>query len=131
MRRLRDRLDAGAAQAIHRDRRRFGLQAGLQSDVARAIDCIGAGLHHVAENGVVEIYGIHSGTPDGLFRRVRRKPDCGNIGKRSGVTRHRRARSRHNDNIGWEHESSFRSNLEFRCFQGHDGIAAPFSRLFN
>ena len=48
------RLDAGAAQPVHRQRRHTDRQPGLERDMARAVDGIGARLQHVAEDHVID-----------------------------------------------------------------------------
>ena len=48
------RLDARAAQAIDGQRRHVDRHAGLERDVARAVDRVGARLQDVAEDDVVD-----------------------------------------------------------------------------
>jgi len=72
--------------------------------MSRTVQSVGAGLHDVAENGVIEVRGIDAGAAHGFHRGVRGEIDSGNVRKRAGVTRHRGARSGHNDDIGGKHE---------------------------
>jgi hypothetical protein len=60
LRRLHDRFNAAAAQAIYRHRRRLHFQSRFQTNMPRSINRIGAGLQHIPEDDVIEIAGIHS-----------------------------------------------------------------------
>jgi hypothetical protein len=54
LRAAHDRLDARAAQAVHCERRRRHGHAGLESDVARAVERVDRRLQHVADDDVVD-----------------------------------------------------------------------------
>ena len=48
------RLNARSAQAVHRQGRHLDRHAGLEPDVTRAVDGVGARLQHVAEDDVID-----------------------------------------------------------------------------
>jgi hypothetical protein len=55
-----DGLHARSTESIHSERRSFDGQSRTQADVARSIECVSGSLLRVAEDGVVEIFGINS-----------------------------------------------------------------------
>jgi hypothetical protein len=75
LRALHDGLEARAAEAVHRDGGRRDGQAGLEADVARAVDGVGARLHHVADDDVGDRVGrdlrLREGGPGGVDAEVR------------------------------------------------------------
>src|SRR5690348_13539783 len=106
LRRLADRLHAGAAEAIHGHRRSLHFQAGLQANMARAIVSVGAALLDVAEDNMVHLSGIYAGTLDCLLGRDRAEVNRRNSGEFAVVARHRRSRAGENDDIRGKHEPS-------------------------
>ena len=55
--RLHDRLEAGAAEPVDRERGRLDRATGAEPDVAREVDRVGRGLHDVAEDDVTDVAG--------------------------------------------------------------------------
>src|SRR5262249_41544622 len=96
-------LDAGAAQAIDRERRHLNRYARPQCDVAGTVDRVGARLGHVAEHGM--------GDPPGLFARAPRRPppgdrtelDCRDVLERADIVGHRRARAADDEDVRFVH----------------------------
>ena len=62
-------LDAGAAKAIHRERRHLDRQPRPEAHVTRAVDGVRASLHDVAEHYMIDRVGLHTRP---LHRRARR-----------------------------------------------------------
>jgi len=60
LRRVHDRLDPGAAQPVDEQRGHLDGHARLEADVARRVDRVGARLHHVTEDHVVDPAGLHA-----------------------------------------------------------------------
>jgi hypothetical protein len=96
-------FDAGTAEPVHRDGRGGDGQTRFERHVARAIERVGAGLHHVAENGVVEFRRVRARAAHRFARGDRTQFIGAGLGKRSGVARHRRARPGHNHNLSGKH----------------------------
>jgi hypothetical protein len=65
VRALIDGLDAGTAEAVDGDGGHFNRQAGLEADVARAVDGVARSLQGVAEDDVVEVGRRHAAALDG------------------------------------------------------------------
>ena len=83
------RLDARAAEAIDRQRRHLDRQAGLEPDVPRAIDRVGAGLQDVAEDDVIDVLRLDAGPLHRRARRDRAELDRGEVLQLARVVRHR------------------------------------------
>ena len=62
---LDDRLEAGAAEPVDRERRGLDREAGAEADVAREVDGVGGGLEDVAEDDVVDGGGLDAGAVEG------------------------------------------------------------------
>ena len=91
------RLDAGAAQAVDRQRRHLDRHARLEPDVPRAVDRVGAGLQHVAEDDVVDPLGLARRCARAPRARRSRRARAPRILQLAGVVRHRRARAAENE----------------------------------
>src|SRR4029079_1311340 len=65
--RLRDGLEAGAAEPVHRKRRRLDGATGAKPDVACEIDGVGGSLLCVADDDVAHIRSRESAAIDGAF----------------------------------------------------------------
>jgi len=130
LRGLRNGLNAGAAQAIYGYGRSLHLQSGFQPYVARAVKRVSAGLHHIAENRMIDFGGIGARAANRFLRSVRGKINRRNIGKRAGITRHGRARPGNNYHIGGKHNFPLLFlQLELGAFQCDDRVAAAFCAL--
>jgi hypothetical protein len=95
----RRRLDAGAAQAIHRQRRHLDRHARLQADVARAVDGVGTGLQHVAEHDVIDVLRLDPGPLHRRPRRDRSELQRRKVLQLACVLRHGGARTTQNEDL--------------------------------
>ena len=100
------RLDAGAAQPIHGQRRHVDRHAGLERHVARAVDRVGARLQHVAERRRDR----SSPAARRSSRRRRARGDRAELERRhvlqrADVVGHRRARAADDEHFRFRHRS--------------------------
>jgi hypothetical protein len=86
-----DRLDARAAEAVHRECGDVFRDACLETDVARAVDRVARGLQGVADDHMVHLLGREAAAGDRLFRRDDPEVDRADVIEVSVVLRHRRA----------------------------------------
>ena len=70
-----DRLDARTAQAVDGQRRLVDRDAGLEGHVARAVDRVAAALGRIADEGLVDLLGLHTCALEGRLGRVRAEID--------------------------------------------------------
>ena len=81
LRAVHERLDAGAAEAVHGQRRAGLSGAGLEADVTRAVDRIDGSLQGVAHHDVIDALSINAGALDGCLRGVGAEVDGGELGE--------------------------------------------------
>jgi hypothetical protein len=93
------RLDSGAAQAIHRQRRHLDRDAGLEPDMTRAVHRVRAGLQDVAVDDVIDVRGLDTRALHRRARRNRAELQRGNILQLARVFRHRRSCAAKNENV--------------------------------
>ena len=99
-RRVDDGLEARAAEPVDGERGHVLRQARLQPDVAGEIDGVGAGLHHVAEDDVVDLLRLDPGLLDGGLSGVDREVGGGDVFQRASVGAKRRALRCQEDELG-------------------------------
>ena len=68
-----DRLDAGAAEAVERERGDFLRNARFETDVARAVDGVARGLQRVADDDVVDLFRRDAAARERFLRGERRR----------------------------------------------------------
>src|SRR5204863_9327689 len=101
-----------------RRRRRFHVRPPVHPHVPRPMHCVGARLHHLANNHMIKHTWINVRTPDRLPRSVRRQINPAYVQKRPVVPRHRRPRPRHNHHVRRKHKflTSSKSPSLVYCF---------------
>ena len=93
------RLQSGSTQAVDGERRHFDRHAGLQADMTRAVERVAAGLHHVAEDDVIDPGGIDVGALHRGAGGDHAEVDRGEILQRADELAHRRARAAEDEDV--------------------------------
>ena len=86
-----DRLHARAAQAIDGERRNLDGNAGLQRDVARAVDGVARSLLRVADDDVIDFAGLDAGALHGFRGGDGAQFHGGEVAQLAAVAAHGRA----------------------------------------
>src|SRR5262249_2014895 len=87
------RLDTRSPQPVDGQRGHVDWHAGLERNVTRAVDRVGARLEHVADDGVIDPLGLDAGFLKGAARGDRPQFESRHVLQRPDVVGHRSARA--------------------------------------
>src|SRR5690606_36454830 len=99
LRAVHHRLKAGATEPVHRERGDLLRTTSLQPHVTREVDGIRRGLHHVAEDRVLDLPWIHAGPLHRRLGRVNGQVDSTEISECAAEGAERRANTRKKTDI--------------------------------
>ena len=99
------RLNARSAQPVDGQGRNVNGHTGLQRDVTRTVDRVGAGLEHVADDGVIDPFRLDAGFLKRAARSDRSELESRNVLECADVIGHRRPRAAQDKDIRFVHIS--------------------------
>ncbi len=101
---LHNRLEAGAAQTIHRHRRHRHGDAGFQTYVPGEINRVIRGLQNIAKDNMVDVFGFDAGLCNSGFGGVYTEIGGGNVAQSAAKRAERRAHAAEKNDVFDFHE---------------------------